>query len=95
MIVTDGFTGNVALKTVEGALAGPRRPGVRRRSTSRQFASMADALKLRMLEAAAPLLPDNTGGALLLGVERRVHHLARRRRRPPRSSTRCASRATA
>ena len=25
--------------------------------------------KLRMLEAAAPLLPDNTGGALLLGVD--------------------------
>ena len=25
-------------------------------------------MKLRLLEAAAPLLPDNTGGAVLLGV---------------------------
>jgi glycerol-3-phosphate acyltransferase PlsX len=32
------------------------------------FAPVADALKLRLLEAAADLLPDNTGGALLLGV---------------------------
>ena len=78
MIVTDGFTGNVALKTVEGALLGLAglvfgvldEPGA-------PWADAADALKLRMLEAAAPLLPDNTGGALLLGVERRVHHLAR------------------
>jgi glycerol-3-phosphate acyltransferase PlsX len=33
------------------------------------WADAADALKLRLLEAAAPLLPDNTGGALLLGIE--------------------------
>jgi glycerol-3-phosphate acyltransferase PlsX len=33
------------------------------------WAATADALKLRLLEAAAPLLPDNTGGALLLGVD--------------------------
>ena len=33
------------------------------------WADAADALKLRLLEAAAPLLPDNTGGAMLLGVE--------------------------
>jgi glycerol-3-phosphate acyltransferase PlsX len=68
VIVTDGFTGNVALKTVEGALAGLARLvfGV---LDEPQWASVADGLKLRMLEAAAPLLPDNTGGALLLGVD--------------------------
>src|SRR4051812_42923660 len=67
VIVTDGFTGNVALKTVEGAMAGLAGLvfGV---LDEPAFASLADALKLRMLEAAAPLLPDNTGGALLLGV---------------------------
>jgi glycerol-3-phosphate acyltransferase PlsX len=67
VIVTDGFTGNVALKTVEGALSGLAGMvfGV---LDEPEFASLADALKLRMLEAAAPLLPDNTGGALLLGV---------------------------
>jgi glycerol-3-phosphate acyltransferase PlsX len=67
VIITDGFTGNVALKTVEGALAGLAGLvfGV---LDEPEWASVADALKLRMLEAAAPLLPDNTGGALLLGV---------------------------
>jgi glycerol-3-phosphate acyltransferase PlsX len=55
------------LKTVEGALAGLAGLvfGV---LDEPEFASMADALKLRMLEAAAPLLPDSTGGALLLGI---------------------------
>jgi glycerol-3-phosphate acyltransferase PlsX len=68
VILTDGFTGNVALKTVEGAMAGLAGLvfGV---LDEPAFASLADALKLRMLEAAAPLLPDNTGGALLLGVK--------------------------
>jgi glycerol-3-phosphate acyltransferase PlsX len=67
VIITDGFTGNVALKTVEGALAGLAGLvfGV---LDEPEWASVADALKLRMLEAAMPLLPDNTGGALLLGV---------------------------
>jgi glycerol-3-phosphate acyltransferase PlsX len=67
VILTDGFTGNVALKTVEGAMAGLAGLvfGV---LDEPEFASLADVLKVRMLEAAAPLLPDNTGGALLLGV---------------------------
>ena len=67
VILTDGFTGNVALKTVEGALAGLAGLvfGV---LDEPEFASLADALKFRMLEAAAPLLPDSTGGALLLGI---------------------------
>ncbi len=70
MIVTDGFTGNVALKTIEGAMFGlaglvfgvvdePDAP----------WADAADALKLRLLEASAPLIPDNTGGGMLLGIE--------------------------
>ncbi len=70
VIVTDGFTGNVALKTVEGALLGlagmvfgvvdePNTP----------WAGAADALKLRLLEAATPLVPDNTGGGMLLGIK--------------------------
>jgi glycerol-3-phosphate acyltransferase PlsX len=70
VIVTDGFTGNVTLKTLEGAVLGLAglvfgvvdEPGA-------PWAAAADALKLRLLEAAAPLLPDNTGGAMLLGVE--------------------------
>ena len=70
VIVTDGFTGNVALKTLEGALMGLAgmvfgvvdEPGT-------PWADAADALKLRLLEVAAPLIPDNTGGGMLLGVD--------------------------
>jgi glycerol-3-phosphate acyltransferase PlsX len=70
VIVTDGFTGNITLKTLEGAVMGLAglvfgvvdEPGA-------AWADAADALKLRLLEAAAPLLPDNTGGAMLLGVQ--------------------------
>ena len=69
VIVTDGFTGNVALKTLEGALMGLAgmvfgvidEPGA-------PWAPTADALKLRLLEVAAPMIPDNTGGGMLLGV---------------------------
>jgi glycerol-3-phosphate acyltransferase PlsX len=69
VIVTDGFTGNIALKALEGAMLGLAslvfgvvdEPGA-------PWSSAADALKLRLLEMAAPLLPDNTGGAMLLGI---------------------------
>ena len=69
VVVTDGFTGNVALKTLEGALlglAGMVFSVVGEPSTP--WAATADPLKLRLLEAAAPLMPDNTGGAVLLGI---------------------------
>jgi phosphate acyltransferase len=70
VIVTDGFTGNVTLKTLEGAVLGLAGLvfGVIDEPDS-PWAAASDALKLRLLDAAAPLLPDNTGGALLLGVE--------------------------
>jgi glycerol-3-phosphate acyltransferase PlsX len=70
VIVTDGFTGNVALKTIEGAmfgLAGLVFGVVDEPDTP--WAGAADALKLRLLEASAPLIPDNTGGGMLLGIE--------------------------
>jgi glycerol-3-phosphate acyltransferase PlsX len=70
VIVTDGFTGNVSLKTMEGAVMGLAglvfgvvdEPGT-------PWAGAAEALKLRLLEAAATLVPDHTGGGMLLGVE--------------------------
>ncbi|MCU1429231.1 MAG: phosphate:acyl-(acyl carrier protein) acyltransferase [Actinomycetia bacterium] len=68
VILTDGFTGNVALKTIEGAmlaLAGL----VFSVLDEPEWGEMGPRLKVRMLEAAADLLPDNTGGALLLGVK--------------------------
>jgi glycerol-3-phosphate acyltransferase PlsX len=60
VVVTDGFTGNVALKTLEGALrffmgvVASRLPG--------------DALA-PLLPVAGELDPDATGGAMLLGVD--------------------------
>jgi glycerol-3-phosphate acyltransferase PlsX len=67
VIVTDGFTGNVALKTAEGALMGIAGL-VFSVLDEPDFAATSGPLKLRLLEASADLLPDNTGGALLLGV---------------------------
>jgi phosphate acyltransferase len=67
VIVTDGFTGNVALKTLEGAmsaLAGV----VFSVLDEPEFAPVSEPIKLRLLGAAADLLPDETGGAMLLGV---------------------------
>jgi len=68
VIVTDGFTGNIALKTLEGGLLGIAGLvfGV---LDEPDYASVRDQLQLRLLEAAAPLMPDNTGGAVLLGVK--------------------------
>lgn len=68
VIVTDGFTGNVALKTLEGAmrfLMGALTdilglPDVR---------ETADALYTHLLPLAFELDPENTGGAMLLGVD--------------------------
>ncbi len=67
VIVTDGFTGNVALKTAEGAMLGMAGL-VFSVLDEPAFADAAGPIKLRLLEAASDLLPDNTGGALLLGV---------------------------
>ncbi len=70
VVVTDGFTGNVVLKALEGSLMGLAalvfgvvdEPGA-------PWADAATALKMRLLEAAAPLMPDNTGGGMLLGIK--------------------------
>ncbi len=70
VIVVDGFTGNVALKCLEGAmlgLAGLVFGVLDERGTPWEAA--AEALKLRLLEVAAPVLPDNTGGGMLLGLK--------------------------
>jgi glycerol-3-phosphate acyltransferase PlsX len=68
VIVTDGFTGNVALKTIEGAMLGLAGL-VFSVLDEPEWGETGQRLKLRMLEAAADLLPDNTGGAVLLGIK--------------------------
>ncbi|MCU1677908.1 MAG: phosphate acyltransferase PlsX [Frankiales bacterium] len=58
VVVTDGFTGNVLLKGLEGALA------LFRATVSRAVPAVADSVG----EAIEPLRPDGQGGARLLGV---------------------------
>ena len=68
VIVTDGFTGNVALKTLEGAMLGIAGL-VFSILDEPEFADVSGPIKARLLTAASDLVPDETGGALLLGVE--------------------------
>jgi glycerol-3-phosphate acyltransferase PlsX len=67
VIVSDGFTGNVALKTLEGAmrfLIGTL-TGI---LGLPELKDAADSLYPHLLPLAATLDPENTGGAILLGV---------------------------
>jgi glycerol-3-phosphate acyltransferase PlsX len=62
VVVTDGFTGNVVLKTLEGglkALVG---------AVAGAVGGVEGAVEA-LLPLAAEFDPDNTGGAMLLGVE--------------------------
>ena len=67
VIVTDGFTGNVALKTLEGSMR--FLIGALTDILGRPDAQTADALYPHLLPLAAALDPENTGGAMLLGVD--------------------------
>ena len=68
VVVTDGFTGNVALKTLEGTM---------RSIVKELFASIGEPQYKEHTEALMPALlnlyskfdPDSTGGAILLGVD--------------------------
>jgi glycerol-3-phosphate acyltransferase PlsX len=68
VIVTDGFTGNVALKTLEGTLRfliG----ALTEIFAKPEVADAAGTLFPHLLPLAATLDPENTGGAMLLGVD--------------------------
>ena len=70
VVVTDGFTGNVALKTLEGGMRSSRRRAARRSlGTTRPGGRrrVADAGAAR--RSADELDPDTHGGAMLLGVD--------------------------
>jgi glycerol-3-phosphate acyltransferase PlsX len=68
VIVTDGFTGNVALKSLEGAVRAVASLvlGVLGRD---DLKDAGRAVAPALLEIAGELEPDSTGGALLLGVK--------------------------
>jgi glycerol-3-phosphate acyltransferase PlsX len=69
VVVTDGFTGNVALKTLEGALRFFMQAlaGILGHDDTTRAA--ADALLPHLAPLAAEFDPDNTGGAMLLGID--------------------------
>ena len=69
VVVTDGFTGNVVLKTLEGSMkfAFSAVLGAVRSETVPKDG--ADAVLANLLPLAEELDPDTYGGALLLGVD--------------------------
>lgn len=69
VIVTDGFTGNIALKSLEGALRAVSSVifGVFERSPEGREASKI--VMAPLLEAANDFSPDVVGGAVLLGIK--------------------------
>ena len=68
VVVTDGFTGNVALKTLEGSLRFLMETltGVLGKP---ELSDAAGAILPHLLPLAAVLDPETTGGAMLLGVD--------------------------
>lgn len=69
VVVTDGFTGNVALKTLEGGMKALVGAILEAFGTDDGTRAAADTLMPALLPLYATLDPDNTGGALLLGVD--------------------------
>ncbi len=65
VVVTDGFTGNVALKTLEGGM----RALVAAVLGALGATEVADAAMQALLPLYGTLDPDGTGGAMLLGVD--------------------------
>jgi len=69
VIVTDGFTGNVALKTLEGSLRFLFDAMLGVFATNDETKAAADVLLPHLLPVAAEFEPENTGGAMLLGTD--------------------------
>ena len=68
VIVTDGFTGNVALKALEGSLRFLFDAMLGVFGTNDETKAAADVLLPYLLPMAAEFEPENTGGAMLLGT---------------------------
>jgi glycerol-3-phosphate acyltransferase PlsX len=69
VIVTDGFTGNVALKALEGSLRFLFDTIVGVFSTNEETKAASGVLLPYLLPLAAEFDPQNTGGAMLLGID--------------------------
>ena len=69
VVVTDGFTGNVALKTLEGSLRFMFETITKIIGTDEATKAAGDVLFPHLLPIASDLDPDSHGGAMLLGLE--------------------------
>ncbi len=69
VVVTDGFTGNVALKTLEGGLKSIVGAIYEVFGSTEETRAAADVLLPALIPLAEQLDPDTTGGAMLLGVD--------------------------
>lgn len=69
VVVTDGFTGNVALKTLEGALRFLMRVMGDAMVATEEVRRASEVLLAALSPLVAELEPDSQGGAMLLGVE--------------------------
>jgi glycerol-3-phosphate acyltransferase PlsX len=69
VVVTDGFTGNVALKTLEGGLKALVNALFAVFGESDDAKAAAEVLMPHLLPLYAQLDPDSYGGAMLLGVD--------------------------
>jgi phosphate acyltransferase len=69
VIVTDGFTGNVALKALEGSLRFLFDTMLGVFGTDEATTAAAGVLLPHLLPIAAEFEPENTGGAMLLGTD--------------------------
>jgi acyl carrier protein len=69
VVVTDGFTGNVALKSMEGAVKALVKALARGVRLDPRDAAAADTLLPVLLPMYATFSPETYGGAMLLGVD--------------------------
>jgi phosphate acyltransferase len=69
VVVTDGFTGNVVLKTLEGGVKAIVKALFDAFAAQPQYKEPADALLPALVPLYETLDPDTYGGAMLLGVD--------------------------
>jgi glycerol-3-phosphate acyltransferase PlsX len=69
VVVTDGFTGNVVLKSLEGGMRVIVKALLEAFASKPEYKEPADALMPALLELYSTLDPETYGGAMLLGVD--------------------------
>jgi phosphate acyltransferase len=69
VVVTDGFTGNVVLKTLEGAMRFAFDAVLEALGSTDESRAASEALMPALMPLASELDPDTYGGAILLGVD--------------------------